>query len=632
MSANLVANVTVNGNLLVQGPYANVQYMNATTSNLFVFATSTVNLGGTPISVIAGGRYFSAVILANGTVRTFGNNAQGGIGVNDTTSRLTPVQVWGISSSATAVACGMYHTAVVLADGTVRTFGNNGRGQLGVNDTTTRLTPVQVWGISSSAVAVAGGYFHTAVLLADGTVRTFGTNGFGTLGVNDTTSRLTPVTVLNITTAKAIASGFYHTAVLLANGTVRTFGQNSYGQLGVNDLTNRSTPVQVWGISSSAIAIACGRYQTVVLLADGTIRTVGINQFGVLGVNDTASRSTPVQVWGISSSAVAIACGTINTAVLLVDGTVRTFGYNNNGQLGVNDTTNRLTPVQVWGISSSAVAVAGGHYNTAVLLPDGTVRMFGKNAQGQLGVNDTTSRLTPVQVLNISTAQTVVVSGGYTFNGPIFTSNIGLGLTPSINFQLDMSTDGARKLTTSTWTTGSDLRIKTDIQTANLARCAEIVDSLDLKYFKWNIHDVNDTHSLGWIAQDVKGFFPKSVQTSKDFGLGDFHTLNSDQLIKVLWGALKHTMNEYFSPPVPEAPEVPEPVPEVPEPVPEVPEPVPEVPEPVPEVPEPVPEVPEPVPEVPEPVPEVPEPVPEVPEPVPEVPEPNEAETFPTQQ
>jgi hypothetical protein len=113
-----------------------------------------------------------------------------------------------------------------------------------------------------------------------------------------------------------------------------------------------------------------------------------------------------------------------------------------------------------------------------------------------------------------------------------------------------MSTDKARKLTTTTWTTGSDQRIKTDVESANLSRCVDIVDSLDLKYFKWNFPEgqtpPTDAHSLGWIAQDVQQFFPKSVETSGDFGLGDFHSLNSDQLVKVLWGALKHTLNEHF--------------------------------------------------------------------------------------
>ena len=542
MSAILVANVTVNGSVTVQGPYANVQYMNATSlSSLLTFSAAT----GLPIgaSNVAGGYYHTAVLLANGTVRTFGYNNNGQLGVNDTAVRPTPVQVFAISSSAIAVATGVYHTAVLLANGTVQTFGYNNKGQLGVNDTANRSTPVQVWAISSSAIAVACGGYHTSVLLANGTVQTFGYNVYGQLGVNDTTLRNTPVQVFAISSsAIAVAGGRFHTAVLLSNGTVRTFGANGNGQLGVNDTANRPTPVQVWAISSSAIAVACGNYHTAVLLANGTVQTFGYNSNGQLGVNDTTQRNTPVQVFAISSSAIAVACGSIHSAVLLANGTVQTFGTNGNGgQLGVNDTASRSTPVQVWAISSSAFAVACGRFHTAVLLSNGTVQTFGLNNNGQLGVNDTANRSTPVQVLNIPATGFL-----FSFNGPVFNGPLGIGLAPSV-YQLDMASDTARKLSTSTWFTGSDERIKNNIETANLARCAEIVDSLDLKYFEW-ISNVGSTdqHSLGWIAQDVQQFFPKSVTTGSGYDLDDFHTLNSDQLIKVLYGAIKQTLIEYF--------------------------------------------------------------------------------------
>lgn len=122
----------------------------------------------------------------------------------------------------------------------------------------------------------------------------------------------------------------------------------------------------------------------------------------------------------------------------------------------------------------------------------------------------------------------------------VFNGSVGLGLTPTTQ-QLDLSTDGARKLLSSTWTTGSDERIKMGIQTANLVRCAEIVDALDLKYFEWKV-GVDDKHSLGWIAQDVQNFFPKSVEPDSN----GFLMLNSDQLIKVLYGALKQTQIDFF--------------------------------------------------------------------------------------
>jgi hypothetical protein len=363
------------------------------------------------------------------------------------------------------------------------------------------------------------------------------------------------VQVLNITSATAVACGSEHTTVLLADGTVRTFGSNNNGQLGVNDTTSRQTPVQVFGISSSASAIACGSEYTTVLLADGTVRTFGSNNNGQLGVNDTTNRLTPVQVFGISSSATAVAGGSRHTAVLLADGTVRTFGRNNNGQLGVNDTTSRQTPVQVFGISSSATAVACGSDHNAILLQDGTVRTFGLNGLGQLGVNDTTQRNTPVTVLNISTATLTFLSSASTPVGiPLFSTAaiitypfiqfpaLNLGPVTYPQYQLELTTDYARKLTTSTWTIGSDERLKTDIETANVDRCVEIVQNLDLKRFAWNFPDGSqppDAHSLGWIAQEFAQFFPRSVEEAPAHGIMDFKNLNSDQIIKVMWGALK---------------------------------------------------------------------------------------------
>lgn len=123
---------------------------------------------------------------------------------------------------------------------------------------------------------------------------------------------------------------------------------------------------------------------------------------------------------------------------------------------------------------------------------------------------------------------------------PIFYGKVALGYS-STTQELDLNTDLARKLTTTTWATGSDERIKTNIETANLVRCAEIVDTLDLKYFEWK-RPTDDQHSLGWIAQEVQTFFPKSVEPDSDGIL----MLNSDQLIKVLYGAMKQTQLEFF--------------------------------------------------------------------------------------
>ena len=511
---------------------------------------------------VAAGFYFTAVVSNDGTLRTFGSNQFGQLGIDVSGGeRVTPVAVTGITS-AIATACGAVFTAVVLNDGTVRTFGRNNNGQLGINlFDGTRQTPVTVVNIST-ATAVACGSDHAAVLLANGTVMTFGINNQGQLGIDvNGGTRQTPVQVFGISSsAVAVACGGSHIAVLLADGTVRTFGGNANGQLGDTTTTQRNTPVPVFGISSSATTVSCGQDHTVVLLADGTVRTFGSNGQGQLGINVTGgTRSTPVQVFGISSSATFVNGGLYHTAVLLVDGTIRTFGGNSKSQLGIDVTGGtRQTPVQVFGISSSATFVTGGLYHTAVLLADGTVRTFGSNASGQLGFNVTGgTRQTPVQVLAISTATAIVIplSSASTPITSFLLSTAAIITYPFIQFpalnhgpvtypqyQLEHTTDNARKLTTSTWTIGSDERLKTDIETANVDRCVDIVQNLDLKRFAWNFPDGSqppDTHSLGWIAQEFAQFFPNSVNEAPAHGIMDFKNLNSDQIIKVMWGALK---------------------------------------------------------------------------------------------
>ena len=128
---------------------------------------------------------------------------------------------------------------------------------------------------------------------------------------------------------------------------------------------------------------------------------------------------------------------------------------------------------------------------------------------------------------------------------------VGIGKVPDAAYQLDLSTDNARKLTTSTWTTGSDVRIKKNIENADIGLCYENLKRMRLKYFEWNSvygdDVINDRHSLGFIAQEVKEVFPKSVNIIPETTIGnavfsDFHTLNVDQIDKTHIGATQRLM------------------------------------------------------------------------------------------
>lgn len=137
-------------------------------------------------------------------------------------------------------------------------------------------------------------------------------------------------------------------------------------------------------------------------------------------------------------------------------------------------------------------------------------------------------------------------------------SRISIGGTQN-NFALQVFSDSAAKPTTSTWTIFSDVRTKENIIDADLSICNNIIKNLKLKYFKYQDKYItpeqrnNDNHMLGFIAQDVKEYLPKSVKiNSMTFNyteengeeikevIEDFHTLDKDQILMTLYGAVQY--------------------------------------------------------------------------------------------
>lgn len=127
--------------------------------------------------------------------------------------------------------------------------------------------------------------------------------------------------------------------------------------------------------------------------------------------------------------------------------------------------------------------------------------------------------------------------------------NVGIGET-SPSYQLELSTDSAAKPISSSWTIASDRRLKEDIQNANLDICYDDIKNIPLRRFKWcdryiEKYNVKDKHNLGFIAQEVEKINKSCINTSKNihFNIKDFKTLNKDQLMMSLFGAVKKLQN-----------------------------------------------------------------------------------------
>ncbi|WP_103560901.1 RCC1 domain-containing protein [Actinomadura rubteroloni] len=350
---------------------------------------------------LAVGSSHAISVRNDGSVWAWGLNSSGQLGNGTTVNSTSGVQVSGLSGvvrAPGAVAAGQNHSLAVRADGTVWAWGANGSGQLGNGSTANSSVPVQVSGLTG-VKAVAAGLSFSLALKSDGTVWAWGANASGQLGNGSTTGSSTPVQVSGISDTAVIGAGSSHGLAVRADGTVKAWGANSNGQLGNGSNTNSSTPVSVSGlsgVSTWAGSLAGGFAHSVALLADGTVRAWGLNNYGQLGNGSTTSSNIPVTVSGLTGVA-TVGAGGWHSVASGTSGVSKAWGMNTSGQLGDGSTTSSSTPVVVsdWG---PLAGVAAGGSSTTGTTPAGTVFAWGLNSSGQLGDGTTTNRSTPVFV------------------------------------------------------------------------------------------------------------------------------------------------------------------------------------------------------------------------------------------
>ena len=319
---------------------------------------------GSSIIAVAAGAAFTVALLDDGALYTWGYNEHGQLGHGHTGIRSTPNRVTTFAPADTSVigiAAGGRHVVALLSDGTIYTWGDGGNGQLGHDSKAVELSPRRVSDFPSQGrriVAIAAGGAHSVALLDDGALYTWGRNAGGQLGLGDFEERLTPTLVPSSPFGGApltsIAAGANHTAALLSDGDLYTWGLNDRGQLGHAVPSNRHTPTRVESIpleGTSVEAITLGGEHSLALVSTPSLYSWGYNFYGELGHDDTAIRLTPTLVAASPSSAslVALAAGQGHTVALLDEGIVYAWGYNFYGQVGDETRENRLSPVRVLG-------------------------------------------------------------------------------------------------------------------------------------------------------------------------------------------------------------------------------------------------------------------------------------------
>ena len=354
---------------------------------------------GSPLGALSiSHRHFGCALRCDGSVWCWGANSNGQLGDGTTEARATPVAVRALGGPATAIATGYTHACAVVR-GALRCWGGNVFGALGDGTREDRAHPVSVVGLDGPVVGVTAGELHTCALLEGGALRCWGRNQFGGLGDGTTMDRLTPRAVLALAgPISTVVAGQYGNCALGTNGVVRCWGLNQYGAIGDGTTTNRNVPFSVV-LPGPARAVAAMANHVCAALETGEVWCWGINSDGALGDRTLLTRTLPVAVRGLGVPAVAVAVGGRHTCAATAEGALRCWGANERGQLGDGTATRHLAPTEILGLGGAAVLVAAGESTTCVALPDGRVRCWGANEEGQLGDGSNIDSSEPVTTL-----------------------------------------------------------------------------------------------------------------------------------------------------------------------------------------------------------------------------------------
>ena len=299
-------------------------------------ATDVQPASAASASAVSVGQSHTCALTTVGGLECWGRNNLGQLGDGATTDSTAPVGVVGLTSGVAAVSAGGSHTCALTTAGGLKCWGGNFVGQLGDGTTTTRLTPVDVTGLTSGVAAVSTGRDLSCALTTAGGLKCWGDNFYGELGDGTTTTRLTPVDVTGLTSGVAsVSAGLEHVCAVTTSGGLKCWGLNDFGQLGDGTATDRTTPVDVVGLTSGVAAVSTGRKHSCAVTTVGGLKCWGFGGSGQLGDGTFTDRTEPVNVSGLTSGVAAVSAGGFHTCALTTAGGLKCWGFNGQGQLGV---------------------------------------------------------------------------------------------------------------------------------------------------------------------------------------------------------------------------------------------------------------------------------------------------------
>ena len=239
-----------------------------------------------------------------------------------------------------------------------------------------------------------------------------GNESSGQLGHNNQTYYSSPVQIPGTDWARLPNGHYgYGVGVMKSNKTLWGWGRNDHGILGENisPPSQYSSPVQIGSATWANFSV--GRESIMATKSNGTMWGWGENYYGNLGLNEgghPGQKSSPVQLPGTTwpTSLDEFAISSERGMAIKTNGTLWVWGRNYEGQLGLNDRDNNYSsPTQVGTDTTWAKVAQGGDYGA--IKTNGTLWMMGYNNVGNLGQNNRTYYSSPTQVGTDTTWRTI---------------------------------------------------------------------------------------------------------------------------------------------------------------------------------------------------------------------------------
>ena len=383
----------------------------------------------------------------NLSVKCWGENSQGALGQESTSATIggsssemgddLPVIDLGTDVNPRYIGSGDNFNCVLFADGSVKCWGNNQVGQLGLGHANDKgessgdmgdALPVVDLGTNLTARSISVGFDHVCAHLSDNTVRCWGSNQYGQLGIGNITS---PKDIIGNESGEmgdalvavdlggkrvaSLSSGFGYSCALFTDNSVKCWGYNVDGRLGVGDANNRgdgpgemgsALPALSFGSGKTVLALSAGFVHACALLNDKSVRCWGSGSDGRLLSGATADiNAPPIAALGLDYTDSPVRdfdMGETHACAVFGKGKVKCWGKNNYGQLGQGNTSSvghatsgtrdeldEITAVDL-GPDVTAVMVATGSNHSCAVVKNvrgeaNSVRCWGKGDVGQLG-------------------------------------------------------------------------------------------------------------------------------------------------------------------------------------------------------------------------------------------------------